>query len=145
MHRPSTFVIEDPSIFVSALGPINSTDPTGLAIGGAAFSEIRDLIEVDMLAQSFFSNRPETETTILRPAHIVGFVRNAPSNYLRLPVIPTLMGFDPMAQIAHQDDGALDDVCWRLGHFASFSRPLRRFFPPEHFFVIVLEPSGHTR
>lgn len=73
-------------------------------LGGASFSEIRDLIDVDMLAQSFFWKRPETETIILRPAHIVGFVRNAPSNYLRLPVIPTLMGFDPMVQVIHQDD-----------------------------------------
>jgi UDP-glucose 4-epimerase len=73
-------------------------------LGGAAFSEIRDLIEVDMLAQSFFWKRPETETVILRPAHILGGVRNAPSNYLRLKVIPTLMGFDPMVQVIHQDD-----------------------------------------
>ena len=73
-------------------------------LGGAAFSEIRDLIEVDMLAQSFFWKRPETETVILRPVHILGAVKNAPSNYLRLPVIPTLMGFDPMVQVIHQDD-----------------------------------------
>ncbi len=79
------------------------TEETPL-LGGAAFSEIRDLIEVDMLAQSFFWKRPGTETSIIRPAHIVGFVRNAPSNYLRLPVIPTLMGFDPMVQVVHQDD-----------------------------------------
>lgn len=73
-------------------------------LGGAAFSEIRDLIEVDMLAQSFFWKRPETETVILRPVHILGSVKNAPSNYLRLPVIPTLLGFDPMVQVIHQDD-----------------------------------------
>lgn len=73
-------------------------------LGGASFSEIRDLIEVDMLAQSFFWKRPETETVILRPVHILGAVRNAPSNYLRLSVIPTLMGFDPMVQVLHQDD-----------------------------------------
>lgn len=57
-----------------------------------------------MLAQSFFWRRPETETVILRPAHILGSVRNAPSNYLRLDVIPTLLGFDPMVQVIHQDD-----------------------------------------
>src|SRR5258708_22330782 len=71
-------------------------------LGGAAFSAIRDLIEVDMLAQSFFWKRPDTATVILRPLHIVGNVRNAPSNYLRLNVIPTLMGFDPMVQVLHQ-------------------------------------------
>jgi len=73
-------------------------------LGGASFSEIRDLIEVDMLAQSFFWKHPQTETVILRPVHILGAVKNAPSNYLRLNVIPTLMGFDPMVQVIHQDD-----------------------------------------
>jgi UDP-glucose 4-epimerase len=73
-------------------------------LGGASFSEIRDLVEVDMLAQSFFWKRPETETVILRPVHILGTVRNAPSNYLRLPVVPTLMGFDPMMQVIHEED-----------------------------------------
>ena len=73
-------------------------------LGGASFGDIRDLIEVDMLAQSFFWKHPEVETVILRPAHIVGTVRNAPSNYLRLPVIPTLLGFDPMVQVIHQED-----------------------------------------
>ena len=73
-------------------------------LGGASFSEIRDLIEVDMLAQSFFWKHPETETVILRPVHILGTVRNAPSNYLRLRYPPTLMGFDPMVQVLHEDD-----------------------------------------
>lgn len=73
-------------------------------LGGASFSEIRDLIEVDMLAQSFFWKHPETETVILRPVHILGTVRNAPSNYLRLKVVPTLLGFDPMVQVMHEED-----------------------------------------
>jgi UDP-glucose 4-epimerase len=62
------------------------------------------LVELDMVAQSFFWKHPHTETVILRPTHILGTVRNAPSNYLRLPVVPTLMGFDPMVQVVHQDD-----------------------------------------
>jgi len=73
-------------------------------LGGQDFSEIRDLIEIDMLAQSFFWRHPDTETVILRPVHILGDVRNAPSNYLRLPIVPTLMGFDPMVQVVHQED-----------------------------------------
>jgi UDP-glucose 4-epimerase len=75
-------------------------------LGSARFHEIRDLIEVDMLAQSFFWRNTACETVILRPVHILGSVRNAPSNYLRLEVIPTLMGFDPMVQVIHQDDVA---------------------------------------
>lgn len=73
-------------------------------LGGANFSDIHDLIDVDMLAQSFFWKHPATETVVLRPVHILGAVRNAPSNYLRLPVIPSLLGFDPMIQVVHQDD-----------------------------------------
>jgi UDP-glucose 4-epimerase len=73
-------------------------------LGGQNFSEIRDLIEVDMLAQSFFWKRPETETVILRPVHILGAVRNAASNFLRLPAIPTALGFDPMMQVVHELD-----------------------------------------
>jgi UDP-glucose 4-epimerase len=57
-----------------------------------------------MLAQSFFWKLPETETVILRPVHILGTVRNAPSNFLRLNPIPTLLGFDPMVQVIHEAD-----------------------------------------
>jgi UDP-glucose 4-epimerase len=73
-------------------------------LGAGPFSEIRDLVELDMCGQSFLWKLPEVETVILRPAHILGTVRNAPSNYLRLPVVPTLLGFDPMVQAVHQDD-----------------------------------------
>jgi UDP-glucose 4-epimerase len=73
-------------------------------LGGARFSGIRDLIEVDMLAQSFFWRHPDTETVILRPVHILGSVRNAASNFLRLPTVPTLLGFDPLLQVVHESD-----------------------------------------
>jgi len=73
-------------------------------LAGSKFSAMRDLVELDMLAQSFFWKEPKTETVILRPNHILGTVRNAPSNYLRLPIVPTLMGFDPMVQPVHMDD-----------------------------------------
>ncbi len=73
-------------------------------LGGQNFSDIRDLVEVDILAQSFFWKLPETETVILRPVHILGSVHNAPSNFLRLNPVLTVMGFDPMAQVVHQSD-----------------------------------------
>jgi UDP-glucose 4-epimerase len=69
------------------------------------FSEMRDLIELDMYAQSFMWKRPEIETVILRPVNIVGpTVRNAPSNYLRLEAPVTVLGFDPMVQLIHEED-----------------------------------------
>ncbi len=71
------------------------------------FSDVRDLIELDMLAQSFVWRHPEVETVILRPCNIVGpTVRNAPSNYLRLERPVTVLGFDPMVQLIHEEDVA---------------------------------------
>jgi UDP-glucose 4-epimerase len=73
-------------------------------LGAGPFSDIRDLVELDMLVNAFFWRNPGTDTVILRPAHILGTVKNAPSNYLRLDVVPTLLGFDPMIQVVHQRD-----------------------------------------
>ncbi len=73
-------------------------------MGGERFSEIRDLIGVDMLGQSFFWKHPAVKTVILRPVHIIGAVRNAPSNYLRLRRPWVLAGFDPMIQVIHELD-----------------------------------------
>ncbi len=73
-------------------------------LGAANFSTIRDLVELDMLAQSFFWKRPDTKTVIFRPVHILGSVKNAPSNYLRQNVVPTVLGYDPMIQVVHMDD-----------------------------------------
>lgn len=76
-------------------------------MGATRFSEVRDLIEVDMFAQSFFWRHPHIETVILRPVHIVGpRIRNAPSNYLRLKRPWMMAGFDPMVQLIHSEDAA---------------------------------------
>jgi UDP-glucose 4-epimerase len=87
--------------------PTNShfIDEDAPLMASQRFPEIRTLIAVDRAAQSFFWRQAEIETVILRPCHIVGpHVRNAASNYLRLRLIPTLMGFDPMLQLIHEDD-----------------------------------------
>ncbi|MSP17511.1 MAG: SDR family oxidoreductase [Myxococcales bacterium] len=73
-------------------------------LGAQDFPEIRDLVAMDQLASSFFWRAREIDTVILRPVHILGAVRNAPSNYLRLEIVPTLLGFDPMVQIIHERD-----------------------------------------
>jgi len=69
------------------------------------FGEMRDLVEVDMYAQSFMWKHPEIETVVLRPVNIVGpTVRNAPASYLRIERPITVMGFDPMIQLVHEED-----------------------------------------
>lgn len=69
------------------------------------FGEMRDLVELDMYAQSFMWRHPDVETVILRPVNIVGpTVRNAPSNFLRIERPLTVLGFDPMVQLIHEQD-----------------------------------------
>jgi UDP-glucose 4-epimerase len=76
-------------------------------MAASRFAGVRDLIEVDMLAHSFFWRHPSIETVILRPVHIVGSsIKNAPSNYLRLRHPWVMAGFDPMVQPIHVDDVA---------------------------------------
>lgn len=79
-----------------------SEDAPLLAAG--RFVDIRDLVEVDMCAQSYVWRTHQLEVVVLRPTHILGVVHNAPSNYLRLKRVPTILGFDPMVQVVHQDD-----------------------------------------
>jgi UDP-glucose 4-epimerase len=80
-------------------------------LAAQAFPEMRDIVEIDHMASSFFWKAREVDTVILRPVHILGAVRNAPSNYLRLPYPPTLLGFDPMVQIIHERDVAEAIAC----------------------------------
>lgn len=76
-------------------------------MAASRFSGVRDLIEVDMLANGFFWRHPDIATVILRPVHIVGpHIKNAPSNYLRLKRPWVLAGFDPMVQLIHVEDAA---------------------------------------
>ncbi len=70
------------------------------------FPQMRDLVEIDHLASTFLWKAREIETVVLRPVHILGSVHNAPSNYLRLDPVPTLLGFDPMVQVIHERDVA---------------------------------------
>ena len=57
-------------------------------MAAARYGDIRDLVEVDILAQSFTWKHPEVETVILRPVHVVGpHIKNAKlMNSGRLPL-----------------------------------------------------------
>ena len=73
-------------------------------LGSESFYALRDPVSVDLAAQSFFWKHPEVETVILRPVHIVGRLENSVSRYLRQPIVPTVLGFDPMVQVIHEED-----------------------------------------
>jgi UDP-glucose 4-epimerase len=74
--------------------------------GADTFAQIRDIVEIDMLAQSSFWRNPDCSLVILRPVNIVGGVRNPLMGYLRLTHPPTVLGFDPMLQLTHERDVA---------------------------------------
>jgi UDP-glucose 4-epimerase len=102
-----TKVVLMSTAYVYGAQPTNSNFLTEDAplVGNSDYPQMAALIEWDMYAQSFFWKHPEIETVILRPVHVVGpSVRNAPANYLRLKHPPTLLGFDPMVQLVHEQD-----------------------------------------
>ena len=77
-HVPKLVVLSSANVYgPQPSNPQFLTEDAPL-LGGQNFSDIRDLVEVDMLAQSFFWKLPETETVILRPVHILGACTTPP-------------------------------------------------------------------
>lgn len=73
--------------------------------GSSRHSGLRDIVDADILAQSLAIRRPSLSIAVLRPANVVGLhVRNTMVGYLRLSLVPTLLGYDPMLQLIHEDD-----------------------------------------
>jgi UDP-glucose 4-epimerase len=71
------------------------------------FPEIRDLCEVEGIVGAFLWRYPGIATCVLRPVNTLGHsVHSAIGNYMRLPVVPTIMGFNPMMQFIHEEDVA---------------------------------------
>jgi UDP-glucose 4-epimerase len=74
--------------------------------GADRFAQMRDIVEIDMLAQSSFWRNPDCSLVILRPVNIVGSVNNPLSRYLGLETPPVALGFDPLLQLTHERDVA---------------------------------------
>ncbi len=82
--------------------PIGEDDPLR---AGTEFPEIADALQLDAMATLFAFQHPEVRTVVLRPTNVVGpTVFNTMSKFLRLPVIPHLLGFNPMSQFVHERD-----------------------------------------
>jgi UDP-glucose 4-epimerase len=64
-----------------------------------------DKLEAERLAQRFRKENPASVVTILRTASILGHrVQSYVSSYLSLPIVPVMMGHDPLVQLLHEDD-----------------------------------------
>lgn len=65
----------------------------------------KDVTEVESYVRGFARRRPDVRVTTLRPAPVIGSgVRGGLSDYFRLPVIPTVVGFDARLQLLHETD-----------------------------------------
>ncbi len=68
---------------------------------------ISDKVEVEQQLEVFRQSHPQTRVIILRFAPIVGpTVDNPLTRWLKTRIVPTLLGFDPLWQVVHEDDAA---------------------------------------
>jgi UDP-glucose 4-epimerase len=71
--------------------------------GGVRF--VSDRVEVEHQARAFAERTPHTQLLVLRFAPIVGPRADNPfTRLLRSGFVPTVMGFDPLWQVVHEDD-----------------------------------------
>lgn len=85
----------DPAVFTE------TTPPKSLPGGGFA----KDAVEVEGYVRGFARRRPDVAVCVLRFANILGPDPDSPlADYLALPVLPTVLGYDPRLQFVHEDD-----------------------------------------
>nr|WP_299054555.1 NAD-dependent epimerase/dehydratase family protein [uncultured Nocardioides sp.] len=85
----------DPAMFTE------DTEPRRLPRSGYA----KDASEVEAYVRGFARRRPDVRVTMLRCANVVGpHVVSPITSYFRLPVVPTVLGFDPRLQFLHERD-----------------------------------------
>jgi len=88
----------DPAMFTEGM------NAKRLPSGGYA----KDVTEVESYTRGFARRRPDVAVTTLRIANVIGpRIVSAMSGYFRMPVIPTVLGFNPRLQFVHEQD-ALD-------------------------------------
>jgi len=67
----------------------------------------KDIVEAESAVRDFAARNPDTTVTVLRFANGLGpSMRTSHTALFGLPVIPTILGFDPRYQFIHEDDMA---------------------------------------
>jgi UDP-glucose 4-epimerase len=65
----------------------------------------RDAVEIEGYVRGFGRRRPDVSITLLRFSNLIGPGVDSPlTRFLGLPVVPTVLGFDPRMQFCHEDD-----------------------------------------
>jgi len=66
---------------------------------------VQNRVEMERMVADWTARHPGTSVTVLRPCWIVGpTYRDAVTRYLARRVVPTLLGYDPLLQLVHEDD-----------------------------------------
>ena len=79
----------------------------------------RDIVEAEASVTDFGEKSPDVTVSILRFANVLGpDVNTSHTKLFSLPVVPTIFGFDPRYQFAHEDD-----VVHALEHMVKFDLP----------------------
>jgi UDP-glucose 4-epimerase len=86
----------DPALFTE------DVEPRALPKSGYA----KDAVEVEGYVRGFGRRRPDVALTVLRFTNFIGPDIETPlPRYFSLPVVPTVLGFDPRIQLCHEADG----------------------------------------
>jgi UDP-glucose 4-epimerase len=85
----------DPAVFTEDMHP-----GEGGQVGYA-----KDAVEVEGYVRGFARRRPDIAVSVLRMAEIIGPTIDSPlCRYLRRPLVPASLGFDPRLQVLHESD-----------------------------------------
>ena len=96
---------KDPALFAEGMEPAHPPR-SGWA---------KDCAEVEGYVRGFARRRPDVSVTTLRFANIIGpRIQTGMTAYFKLPVIPTVLGFDPRLQFTHEHDAL--DVLHQAAH-----------------------------
>ncbi|SEG29160.1 UDP-glucose 4-epimerase [Thermomonospora echinospora] len=87
----------DPAVFAETDEPMEAPS-SGYA---------KDVTEVEGYVRGLLRRRSDLTVSVLRFANFLGPDVDSPlTRYLRMPVVPTVLGFDPRLQFIHSGDGA---------------------------------------
>lgn len=112
-------------------------------LGSSHDAYVRELRDIETFLSGFRRQHPEMTITVLRFANILGRKYHSPlARYLALPIIPTLMGYDPLLQVIHFDD-VLRALCQALteNHAGVYNVAAS---PPLPLMKIIRQTGGHS-
>lgn len=75
--------------------------------GPSSYGYIRDLRDIETFLKGLGQQRPEMTITVLRFANLLGRGYASPlARHLSLPLVPVVLGANPLLSVLHVDDGA---------------------------------------